>query len=79
MGGEIEGSIPSARIEDAPADRPPNSRSFGRFERRIIDRSVKTPAAPQSESAHNRRCQIKPNRKYRQNAARGAQSLARGA
>src|SRR5580704_3805261 len=36
------------------ADRPPNSRSFGRFERRIIDRSVETPAAPQSESVHQR-------------------------
>src|SRR5580704_6145189 len=27
------------------ADRPANSRSFGRFERRIIDRSVKPPVA----------------------------------
>ena len=36
------------------ADRPPTSRSFGRFARRIIDRSVKTPTAPQSEAAHQR-------------------------
>src|ERR1700732_4719892 len=43
------------------ADRPPTSRSFGRFERRIIDRSAKTPAAPQIRISPSTGV-VKPNR-----------------